>query len=195
MSKYLADRLDRDTKYLQATFPNVKHMDGIIIVLDGKKGYDSYTSILGDPMQEDTLIIEDNNGRIMLFFSYSTCPVASNNNNITVIKTFSYTTGCLIHKKRKPAELPNYLKVHVLQPSIEDLNVDETFFTKNYSRGGIVPIKDVRKHPEWKNEYESMVEIKRVHVCKSCRNKAHIGCCKNYSTSNRVMVRVIVGWS
>ena len=59
----------------------------------------------------------------------------------------------------------------------------------------MIPFKQVKNNPEWKKEYEVDVVIKRVHICKSCRNKARKGCCPNYSSENRSMVTMIMGWS
>jgi len=75
------------------------------------------------------------------------------------------------------------------------VKVSSDFFSVNYTKGGVIPIKEVRNHPEWKPEYEKLVQVKRVHMCKSCKSKAQKGCCPLYSPKNRVMIKVIVGWS
>ncbi len=68
------------------------------------------------------------------------------------------------------------------------------FFSKKFIGSSfIVSIKEVRKHPEWKKEYEKLIKIKRVHQCKSCKGKARKGCCPEYSPENRVMIKAITG--
>ena len=32
-------------------------------------------------------------------------------------------------------------------------------------------------------------------MCKSCKGKAHKGCCSEYSSNNRVMIKMVIGWS
>lgn len=75
------------------------------------------------------------------------------------------------------------------------MKVSGDFFSVNYIKGGVIPFKEVKNHPEWKPEYEKLVLVKRVHMCKSCKSKARKGCCPHYYTKNRVMIKMIVGWS
>jgi hypothetical protein len=44
---------------------------GTVVKLLIEQGYDNYKSIIGDPMKENTLIIQDNEGNILLFFKHS----------------------------------------------------------------------------------------------------------------------------
>ena len=74
---------------------------------------------------------------------------------------------------------------HVLRISYEDaekklanMKLDDGFFDRNYTRGGFIPIKSVKQHPEWDPAFEKTVEVKRIHVCKSCKGKARKGCCQ-----------------
>jgi hypothetical protein len=64
-----------------------------------------------------------------------------------------------------------------------------------YTRGGMLSLKDLKNNPEWKKEYELQLTIKRVHICKSCKNKTRKGCCFEYSSQNRSMVTMVIGWS
>ena len=45
------------------------------------------------------------------------------------------------------------------------------FLENNYTRGGMCPLVDMRQHPEWVPEYRKHVEVKRINICKSCRNR------------------------
>ncbi len=71
------------------------------------------------------------------------------------------------------------------------LHVSDDFFNAKY----MVPFKEVKKDPKWKTEYEKYVQTKRIHMCKSCKRKAHKGCCPEYSSFNRVMIKMVVGWN
>ncbi len=58
------------------------------------------------------------------------------------------------------------------------------------------------KNKEWNKEYEDLVEVKLVNICKSCGllprsmkgSKAYKGCCADYSSSNRVKIKMVIGW-
>lgn len=65
----------------------------------------------------------------------------------------------------------------------------------HYNMGGMIPIKDVKRNPEWKDEYLEHITTKLVNVYKSCRKRAYKGCCFDYSANNRTKVKMVVGWS
>jgi hypothetical protein len=70
------------------------------------------------------------------------------------------------------------------------------FFERNFSRGGMLLLKEAKKHIEWKESYVSDVEVKNINVCNSCDAKpAYSGCCPEYSLENRRKLRMIMGWS
>ena len=71
----------------------------------------------------------------------------------------------------------------------------EDFLSAFYVKGGMIPFKQVKNNPEWKKEYEVDMVIKRVHICKSCKGKAHKGCCSYYSPENRSKITMVMGWS
>ena len=71
----------------------------------------------------------------------------------------------------------------------------ESFMHRLYNKGGMVPIKNVRRNPEWNKEYETYITTKKINMCKSCKSRAHKGCCSEYSSGNRVMIKMIIGWS
>lgn len=63
----------------------------------------------------------------------------------------------------------------------------------------MIPLKEVKTHPEWKKEYERFVEIKDVNMCKGGHRAYKIrysneACCSEYSQSYRVKKRMIIGW-
>lgn len=64
------------------------------------------------------------------------------------------------------------------------------FFSENF----MVSFKEAKNKPDWKPEYKDMAQVKRLHMCKSCKGKAMKGCCPEYSPKNRVMIKMIVGW-
>jgi hypothetical protein len=72
----------------------------------------------------------------------------------------------------------------------EDLSVGN-FFSENF----MVSYKDAKKKPGWRSEYRDLAQVKRMHMCKSCKSKARKGCCPEYSSGNRVMIKMIVGWN
>ena len=70
----------------------------------------------------------------------------------------------------------------------------DNFFQKNFKRGGMMPIKDMMRHPEWETKYIGQVDLEDVNMCRSCKKRAYSGCCTEYSASNRNKVRTALGW-
>lgn len=85
--------------------------------------------------------------------------------------------------------------VEFLQEAMSAWRISKkSFFERNFKRGGMIPIKEMRMHPEWKEKYLDDAEVKDIHMCKSCPNRSHSGCCPEYSASNRKMIRMVIGW-
>ena len=57
----------------------------------------------------------------------------------------------------------------------------------------MMPIKEMKRHPEWKDKYLDDAEVKDIHTCKSCGGRAHSGCCPEYSASNKEKARMLIG--
>lgn len=58
----------------------------------------------------------------------------------------------------------------------------------------MMPIREMKRHPEWQTKYIGQVDLKDVNMCKSCTKRAYIGCCPEYSALNRKKVRMVLGW-
>ena len=209
-------RFNREAEYLKRLFPNLNKIEGIIVRLDTEGGFDNYQSKIGDPMEENTLILGDEDNNVLLFFK---CSSKSHNKNIfegvTVLDQFSYSSKSIVHRKRDPVDVPHHLEKYIfdfasisaglggscseyaLAGSLKNLRIEkpEHTFLKNYAKGGMMPLKEMKKHPEWKEEYRKYLEIKKVQICKSCGKKSLKGCCPGYGASNRSMLTVVIGWS
>ena len=234
MSKYLEQRLKRDAQFLNNIFSNIEHMEGTVIVLENDKGYDKYKSIIGDPMEEQTLIIGDDMDRVILFFNHLQQVIYRCIwPGVTVKSGFSYNECCFMHKKCKPEDMPPRLQKYVLD-SIEgafgnlaiashpeairtsgyilpshtssscmkssrqeqgERDEASNFLKKHYKKGGMVLLKNVKANAEWNDVYRYNLEIKKVHICKSCNAKWAKGCCSEYSQNNRTMRNMVIGWS
>ena len=114
-----------------------------------------------------------------------------NNEENPTNRRHSQTTP--VHNTQNVGFLKIASNVNVMHPSKQ--NIFEIFMHRFYNKGGMVPIKNVKMHPEWTKEYETCITTKRVNMCKSCKNRAHKGCCSEYSSSNRVMIKMVIGWS
>jgi hypothetical protein len=121
---------------------------------------------------------------------------------------FNYTERCIINKKHEITEVPFHLEQFIFEDNhsvttlisnvnsqLTSLTLNDNFFSINYNKGGMISLKEVRRHPKWKQEYEQLVETKYVHICKSCESKAYAGCCSGYSVVNRKKVKMVLGWS
>ena len=113
-----------------------------------------------------------------------------NTNNFKIV-TNNFNT-LKINDEKKHIQSDN---INTLKKQHDVSEYFETFMHKFYKEGGMVPIKNVKMHPEWTKEYETCITTKRVNMCKSCKEKAHKGCCSEYSSGNRVMIKVVIGWS
>ena len=78
--------------------------------------------------------------------------------------------------------------------AFENLEIKPDFFKRNFKRGGMMPLKEMKRHPEWKDKYLDDVDAKDIHMCKSCTKRSHSGCCPEYSASNRKKIRMVIGW-
>ncbi len=98
----------------------------------------------------------------------------------------------------KTEEVDTYPPITFRRQSVEDILCDDfedlsvgNFFSDNF----MTPLKEAKSKPEWKPEYRDLAQVKRMHICKSCKCKARKGCCPEYSPRNRVMIKMIVGWN
>ena len=205
MKSMLKKRFIQDIEYLEALFPSWPP-NGTVVKLIVEQGFDNYKNTIGDPMKENTLIIQDNDCNVLLFFKHSKkTPKKDVFKGITTMMTFNYTEGCIISKKHDITEVPLHLEQFIFEDShpvttlveskMTSLTLNDDFFSRNYNKGGMISLKEVRRHPEWKQEYEQLVETKYVHICKSCESKAYSGCCLSYSAVNRKKVKMVLGWS
>ena len=229
MTSWLKKRFVQDIEYLETLFPSWPPSGTVVKLIVGQ-GYDNYKSIIGDPMKENTLIVQDNECNVLLFFKHSErTPKKNVSKGITTMTIFNYTEGCIISKKHDITEVPLHLEQFIysnalfqnaatlthmqlcesenrpieeshsvttlVESQLKSLTLNDDFFSRNYNKGGMISLKEVRRHPEWKQEYEQLVETKYVHICKSCESKAYAGCCPGYSAVNRKKVKMVLGWS
>ena len=88
------------------------------------------------------------------------------------------------------------------QPDADDLALSDKyhdqcskFFERNFLRGGMIPLKEVKRHIEWDGVYIKNANVKDVNECKSCGAKpAFSGCCPQSSKNNRKKIRQVIGW-
>lgn len=98
----------------------------------------------------------------------------------------------------EPDDIEKYIDRRVMDAftelTIKFEQKSKDFFERNFKRGGMMPIKEMRKHPEWKKKYLDDAELKDIHMCKSCPDRSYSGCCPEYSATNRKKVRMVIGW-
>ena len=117
--------------------------------------------------------------------------------NIVMQQNNVYNTNNFKFVTKNTTNNFNSLKINDEKKHTQSNNINtnfETFMHKFYKEGGMVPIKKVKMHPEWTKEYETCITTRRVNMCKSCKEKAYKGCCLEYSSSNRVMIKMVIGW-
>ena len=196
-------RFNREVDFLRNYFPCLGKMEGIIVKLDTDGGFDNYQKEIGDPMEENTLIIADEDNNTLLFFNYSSKTYKTKIlEGVTVITTFCYDKESQIHRKKSPIDVPSHLEKYIfdfaLTNSFRDFTIkqpDEDFLERNYQKSGMILLKEMKKHPEWKEEYRNNIGIKRIQICKSCSKRWLKDCCSEYRRDNRTMLKMVIGWS
>lgn len=192
-------KFEEDVRYLNKLFGTVDHIEGCIVRLQGSIGHNNYKSNFRDPFEERTLIVEGINS-VVLFFKHilKGLPEFKVFDGVTIVEEFNFTKGYKVVSRFVPADLPCYLESYIADSignAFSNLSIkNDGFFNKHYSKGGMIPLSDVRKHPEWRNEYANDVDTMFVNICKSCGLKALKGCCSEYSSTNRKKLKMVIGW-
>ena len=119
-----------------------------------------------------------------------------------VLNNYCYDNRSVIHKKHEVTPVPIHLKSLIINNTITNnfnVNISDCttgicFFETNYKRGGMYPLVDMRQHPEWIPGYRKHVEVKRITICRSCKKRSIKECCPEYSSKNRTMQTMVIGW-
>lgn len=174
-----------------------------MVRISGKKGIASYSQKFADRRLDldQTLRISSPND-VVLFYKHDVkyLPTLEVCDGVTMEKSFSFTKGYKVENYWcRPAKLPDYLEDFIVQcmtKAFENFKIkhEDDFFEKNFKRGGMMPIKDMKRHPEWETHYIGQVNLKDFNMCKSCTKRAFSGCCPEYSASNRIKLRMALGW-
>ena len=210
---WASNRYNNDVLYLtkQGLFPVVKKtIIKIDAVDDNCNDYKDRTGI--HFMDEETLILGDEDNNVYLVFEKDDKLVTTKNitKRVHAIDNYHYCQGSIIHKKHEVAPMPIHLKSIIINNTIinnysytespgQYLNTrtdasHSGFLEKNYNRGGMCPLVNMRQHPEWVPGYRKHVEVKRITICKSCRSRFIKGCCPEYSSNNKMMQTMVIGW-
>lgn len=183
-------------------------------------GGDDYEKITGvDFLEEKTLIVGDDDNNSYLIFNKEKEEVDNNHvtDKVHILDKFYYDSESFIRKKHEPTNLPEYLRPFIIIKNeinitnniinssitnvndlkylrITEMNRIEDFLERNYERGGMYPLRDMKRHLEWIPKYRESVEVKRLQICKSCGGRSVKGCCERYSRKNRSMITMVIGW-
>ena len=199
-----ASKFEQDVRYLNKIFGTTSNIEACVVRISGKNGITSYSQKFADPLKDQTLRISSPTD-VVLFYKHGVkyLPAIEMCDGVTMEGSFTFAKG---HKVEnywyKPAKLPDYLESYIVQcmaKAFESLKIkpdqkQDDFFRRNFKRGGMMPIKEMKRHPEWQTKYVGQVDLKDVNMCRSCKRRAHSGCCPEYSASNRNKVRMVLGW-
>jgi hypothetical protein len=138
-------KFDQDVEFLNKLFGTV--------VVEGCEGKTNYSQNFADPNKEKTLRIVSRNN-IVLFYEHSIQSVYPIEvcDGVTMVDNFSFTKGYKVDSYMyKPVELPYYLETFIYQCVGEAMSAmrisKKSFFERNFKRGGMMPIKEMRRHP------------------------------------------------
>ena len=196
-------KFNQEAEYLKTLFPTLDKIEGIIVKLDTAGGFDNYQNRIKNPMEENTLILGDEDNNVLLFFKCSGKSYKTNIfEGVTVLNQFNYSSRSIIHRRRSPVDVPLHLGKYIfdfapIEYSLEGLTIEKPqhIFLEKYYKSGMMPLKEMKRHPEWNEEYKRHIEIKKLQICKSCNKKSLKGCCSSYSVSNRSVLTMVIGWS
>jgi hypothetical protein len=193
-------KFEQDVRFLNQLFGTIDNIEACAVVVAGRDGRTNYSQKFADPSKEKTLRIVSRND-IVLFYEHGIKNVFPIDvcEGVTMVDNFSFTKGYKVDNYMfKPVELPYYLESFIYQCVDDALSAmrisNKSFFERNFKRGDMMPLKEMKRHPEWKEKYLDDVDAKDIHICKSCGERAHSGCCLEYSSSNRKKIRMVIGW-
>ena len=176
---WASNRYNDDVLYLTKTglFPVVdKTIIKIDAVDDNCNDYKDKTGV--HFMDEETLILGDESNNVYLVFEKDDELVTTQKitRRVHAIDNYRYCQGSIIHKKHEVTPMPIHLKSIIINKTIinnysytecqiQSLNSTPTqkdvsesgFLEKNYKRGGMCPLVDMRQHPEWVPGYKKHV--------------------------------------
>jgi hypothetical protein len=199
-----------DTNFIKRLYPHL--IKGVIIqvsVLKDNAHMKEYEDKTGVYLtNENTLLLGDKNN-IYLVYKGEEEEINSSriSENIRVIKEYIFDNNSFIYKRLEPVEVPGHLKPFIVInntvnnttnnfnfPTITNSVDVISFLEKNYIKGGMYPLKEMKKHSEWLPEYRHKVEVRRLTLCKSCGRRLIKDCCSEYNRENKVMLMMVVGW-
>jgi translation initiation factor 2 beta subunit (eIF-2beta)/eIF-5 len=203
-------KFEQDVGYLNKLFGTTSNIKACVLRISGKKGSESYSQKFADPKSNRRLDLDktlriSNLTDVVLFYKHDVdyLPTIEMCDGVTMEKSFSFTKGYKVESYwYKPAKLPDYLEDFIVQcmtKAFENFKIKpdqrlDDFFETNFKRGGMMPIKAMKRHPEWQTQYIGQVNLKDFNMCKSCKQRALSGCCPEYSALNRIKVRMVLGW-
>ena len=202
MSSYKQRRFQQNVAFLSKFFNDTKTMKGIIIKINPEQPYRNYVKAFGDPQ---TLQLTDDDDNILSFYKADDrTPVRNIMKGVIVLTSYVLTENNFIRIPLPPADVPKRLEEHIFpdlvqkykKMQLKDVTMPiEAFLNKHYVHGSMTSLSNMKAKPGWHKSFRDNLEIKQVHICKSCNNKARKGCCDKYGTNNRKTLYMVLGWS
>jgi hypothetical protein len=207
---------EKDLKYLQTIVPDPHRIEGVILKFSDVP-YTPPHQIKRHIYAMNTLILNppyDIYETILIVFKKCEEQLPKNDgfkgwHRLEVLSECSFNIDTSISAKKEVAEIPSFLKdlllkgdwsnaVHwletgALKPLLLE-NKKEYMHNINHKEVEIIPLKELRKNPGWRKENEKELEIKLIHICKSCGKKANQGCCSDYHANNRTKIKMVLDW-
>ncbi len=186
IEKASASKFEEDVRYLKKIFDEVECIEGCVVRIIGNEGKDNYSRSFGNPLEERTLkIVSAGGSDIILFYKHSVKGFQKVDvcKGVTIVESFSFSNKYKVESYwHKPAEVPNYLESYItecISNAMSKLRLyNDNFLERNFERGEMMPLTDMKKHPEWQTKYIGEIDTKDVNMCKSCGCRAYKGCCQ-----------------
>jgi hypothetical protein len=194
----IPDSFQDDIKFLEQFFPNSPKLElnsqGLMMLAIGPSEFSEYKDATGKSVyDENTLTILAPNEAVLTFWRHvhgATDKQITEESNLT-LDYFRYSKKCHIINRSKPTDPPAHILLYI---GIKDIT--DKFSDLGITKGSMIPLKELKKHygPGWYNGLLQGKEIKNVQICKSCNKKSLKGCCPDYSSKNRRVIKMVIGW-
>ena len=192
----IIDSFQDDINFLEQFFPNSPNLElnsqGLMMLAVGPSEFNEYEATTGKSVyDENTLTILAPNKAVLTFWRHV---YGATNKQITeasslTLDYFKYSSKCYIINKSKPTDPPAHILLY-----IDIKNITDRLADLEITKGSMIPLKELKKYygPGWHDGLLQDKKIKNVQICKSCNKKSLKGCCPEYSSKNRRVIKMVI---
>ena len=129
-----------DLQYIERLFHNSTRVSGTVLKLDVENGFTNYSKNIGNPMDENTLIVGDSDNNVFVVFKRHEKLVPDSHTGVRVIfdgvriiHHLKYGNECILHKRKEPTDVPTHILNIVVQNNVYQTNNFTENTTNNFN--------------------------------------------------------------